>query len=144
MSRFLYAVLLLAGACQAPAPVVPAAAGNQAFDLYYQQPSIVASEAGSVQLEFTELADSRCPAGGQCFWAGEARVTLVLTEPDATPQTLRLGLNAGPRLASSLPDSLRIALRQQPYWVRLLAVAPYPSLKGSQGPRVATVRLRAQ
>ena len=143
MNRSLFVfTLLLASACKTTAPVVPATS-SEAVALTYQQP-VVASPAGNVKLEFSELADSRCPEGGQCFWAGEARVTLTLTETAAAPQQVRLGLNAGPRLASSLPDSLSIVLHQQPYWVRLLAVTPYPSLNGPKGPQVATVRLRPQ
>lgn len=144
MNRLLIPMLLLlASACKTAAPAVPAASSG-ALALVYRQPSSIDGSAGNVQVEFSDLEDSRCPTSGQCFWAGEARITLTVTEAGAALQQVRLGLSPGPKQATSLPDSLRIVLRQQPYWVRLLTVAPYPSLNGTLGPKVATVRLRPQ
>lgn len=140
--------LLLGGAlaaCKTTAPLPTATVNGQLLTLPYQQAVALPIGGASASLAFTELSDSRCPSGGQCIWAGEARVALVLTAGPTAPQTLRLGLGAGPRRADSLPDSLPLTLSQRPYWLRLLAVAPYPALAGTPpGPAVVTLRLRPQ
>ena len=137
------ATLLLVGACKATTPVAPATA-TEVLALVYKQPLALDGSAGGSQLEFSDVEDSRCPTGAQCIWAGEARVTLTLTESSTAPQQVRLGLNPGPKGPNALPDSLSVVLHRQPYWVRLLSVTPYPSLNGTPGPKVATVRLRPQ
>jgi hypothetical protein len=46
-----------------------------------RQGEIATAEDGSLSLRFLEVvADSRCPIGAQCIWAGNAEVALELTD----------------------------------------------------------------
>ncbi|MEJ7663206.1 MAG: hypothetical protein WKG07_28530 [Hymenobacter sp.] len=61
-------------------------------------------------------------------------VTFTGAGPD---QTARLGYDRSYTL-----DSVLVTLNQQAYWLRLLAVNPYPSIKNGSETRTATLRLR--
>ena len=139
------AFLVLAGsgllACQRKGSAMPAATVGPPFSVAYQQTVILPlSPTDSVRVAFTKVDDSRCPEGGQCVWAGDARVAVLLTENTAS-QTVRLGLGINKTYSDYLPDSIIIMLNHRDYWLRLLDVTPYPSTKGTSSPKMATLRL---
>jgi hypothetical protein len=85
----------------------------------------------TLSVKFTDVtADSRCPTGVQCVWAGEA--TTVFTVGGNERQTLTLGADAA---------KARVITRG--YQVTLVALKPYPSSTGpiAKGDYVATVRI---
>jgi hypothetical protein len=109
------------------------------LELTYKQPTMTAtSNLYPVRLTLTEVKDSRCPEDLQCFWAGRVEVAVVLTDADAITQTIHLGATA------QLPgtDSVEVRLNKRDYWVRLLAVTPYPSHATQNQPKMARLRLR--
>jgi hypothetical protein len=64
----------------------------------------------------TVVTDSRCPAGGECFWAGEAIVRFLIkdNEGDVTSADIRLGTN------DFLIDGYRFSF---------VDLQPYPSIE---------------
>ena len=109
---------------------------TQRFDLVYQQPATVTG----IQFTLNKVYDSRCPVGAQCIWGGYAAVTVALQE-DNDKQTANISLNFKAD-ANYQPDSALVTLNQHSYWLRLLAVNPYPALNSPPQPITATLRLR--
>ncbi|AMR28423.1 hypothetical protein A0257_15870 [Hymenobacter psoromatis] len=109
----------------------------QSFDLVYQQPTTITA-SGPVQATLTTINESRCPSDVVCITGGTVAVTVTFTGagPD---QTARLGYDR-----SYARDSVLVTLNRQAYWLRLLAVTPYPSTKNASQPRTATLQLRPQ
>ncbi len=84
----------------------------------------------TVNVQFTDVtADSRCPTGAQCVWAGEA--TMLLTVGYNQQVSLTLGADA--TRAMAIARGARITL---------VALKPYPTLNGSpvKADYVATLR----
>ena len=74
----------LAGCSSAPAgPSEIKAALGQEFTLPVGQTASITGE--DLKFKFDEVtADSRCPTGVQCIWAGEAKVQLSITSKNST------------------------------------------------------------
>ena len=72
-------------------------------------------------------ADSRCPSGAQCVWAGDAAVTFLV----GGTQTVTLHTTEG-------PSSILVAGRL----LTLVSLSPYPSVSKTiaQSDYVATIR----
>ena len=88
-------------------------------------------EGGDLRIAFDRVAeDSRCPAGVQCVWQGNARVRLVAT--DRKGERVEFDLNTG------VPPFER---RFGEYTIRLAKLAPHPSAgrKPKPGDYSATV-----
>jgi hypothetical protein len=100
----------------------------------------------NVAVTVKKIADSRCPNGAQCFWAGYVQTTIeVKTAADAA-QTVDLCLGG---CAAGKPwhyrDSTTVLINKQPYWLCLTAVNPYPSVKNnSTQAQTAALRLVPQ
>ncbi len=132
--------LLLACKKEDTATKVAAVVG-QPFDLAEQQSTTLApGSANALSVRLTQVLDSRCPIGTYCFLAGSVAVDVELTDATAAPQAARIYLSSHNALPNYSRDSVSVLLNQQKYWLRLLAVNPYPST-GSP-PKVATLRLR--
>jgi hypothetical protein len=110
---------------------------TQNFELVYHKPTTIAA-SGPVQATLTTINDSRCPSDLVCITGGTVAVTVTFTNagPD---QTARLGYDR-----SYTRDSVLVTLNRQAYWLRLLAVNPYPSTTNASQVRTATLRLRPQ
>lgn len=67
-------------------------------------------------------------------------VAIELTDATST-QTARISLNSK-GLTDYSVDSAAVVLNQQAYWLRLLAVDPYPSTTPGSRVQTATLRLR--
>lgn len=83
------------------------------------------------------LVDSRCPADVNCFWAGQAVVTLSLSK-HAETQKRRFCI-AGSVLIQS--DSTTIQFDSTQYSVVLKDVTPYPAQAINQLNRQAVIRI---
>ncbi len=80
-------------------------------------------------LKFQSLvADSRCPVGAQCIWAGEAKILLEVETITQSVSSLELTLRPG--LETETPLS--------PFQIQLLSLAPYPGKSTPQAP-IATL-----
>jgi len=75
--------------------------------------------AGNVRVVFNGVSeDSRCPAGVQCAWAGQAVVQISVYPPDGTPVGYNLVLGS-----SAINADLATAGQ---YTIRLRALDPLP------------------
>lgn len=111
----------------------------QSFDLVYQQPTTITA-SGPAQATLTAINESRCPSDVVCITGGTVAVTVTVTFSGAGPdRTARLGYDR-----SYTRDSVLVTLNSQAYWLRLLAVNPYPSTQNASLPKTATLRLRPQ
>jgi len=110
---------------------------TQSFDLVYQQSTTITA-SGPVQATLTTINESRCPSDVVCITGGTVAVTVTFTGAGPA-QTARLGYDR-----SYTRDSVLVTLNSQAYWLRLLAVNPYPSTKSASQPKTATLRLRPQ
>jgi hypothetical protein len=80
--RLLLFVLALAGCTPAKPTIVPADVPvDSAFDLTIGQ-SIRVQDPETVIRLISVPEDSRCPTSGQCIWAGNGRVRLVVASAD--------------------------------------------------------------
>lgn len=85
LSLFLGFILLPLAACSGTG--LQAKLGQE-FSLAIGQSATISSE--KMTLEFIAVtADSRCPSGAQCIWAGEAKCTIVISL-DGNAQTVTL------------------------------------------------------
>lgn len=54
-----------------------------------------------VSVKFVSLVeDSRCPEGVNCVWAGNARITVQITEPGGAGETFDMNTNLGAKGAT--------------------------------------------
>jgi hypothetical protein len=89
----------------------------------------------TLRLRFARVAaDSRCPTGVDCVWAGNAEVLVEVSAGGARGRrTLSLNTNAG--------GERPVEVKYRRYTVRLVALSPYPqsARKIRQGEYVATL-----
>lgn len=77
-------------------------------------------DGGGLRVRFTDvLEDSRCPALVECFWTGQARLT-VLVQPDGDTSTA-IEFNTNPAPGQGV-SSGRVAQ----YTVTMRSLEPYP------------------
>jgi hypothetical protein len=93
------------------------------------------SVASSATLTFAEVEDSRCPEGGQCIWAGNVIVDLVLKPANASAsevQNVKMCLGdcktLDPQSGVRETDTTLVSLNGNRYTLTLLEVSPYPNL----------------
>jgi hypothetical protein len=100
--------------CETPTGQDPALGSS--FDLRFGERSTLAGE--SLTLTFVDvLEESRCPAGVQCIWEGNARVGVKAEKPPSRPATL--ALNTSGRYDREAT--------YQGYRVQLLTLLPHPA-----------------
>ena len=111
-------LVLLATACRATTDGETAVLLNDTFTLGYGQTAVLQAE--NLRLTFDAvLEDSRCPTQVQCFWTGQARVTLIAQQGDAAPVTLEFNTNPAPgETVLSAPFGS--------YQIDLQSLDPYP------------------
>ncbi len=66
-------------------------------------------------IKFVSVEDSRCPQDVNCIWAGNAKVTIKVTNRKGVSKTFELNTNLEPR-----------AVRFDGYEIKLGDVTPYP------------------
>jgi hypothetical protein len=117
---FLTAILVVSG-CQTAhaAPLDPAqVALGEAFTLGVGQEAAITAEP--LRLKFDQvLADSRCPRRVNCFWTGEARLTVLIELEGREPASVEFNTNPA-------PGQNKQEAKTGPYTIRLPALDPYP------------------
>ncbi len=83
----------------------------------------IASAVLSVQL--VDVADSRCPVGAHCVWAGQATAQLLVSDAGAAPLTVMLGTPTPPDM--KLPSQATVGA----YKFSLTALEPHPTTQGA-------------
>lgn len=75
---------------------------------------------GGLTVRFAEvLEDSRCPAQVECFWTGQARITIVAQPGGLAPSRVEFNTNPAPRMTVT-------SARAGDYEITLQALDPYP------------------
>jgi hypothetical protein len=88
---------------------------NSDFDLAVGQSARI--DGSAVTIAFTGVTeDSRCPLGVMCIWAGNAAVSLTVTDAAGTKSQVVVNTNVSP----ATPDSVRVA----GYVLRLVGLQP--------------------
>jgi hypothetical protein len=101
-------------------------------------------------LTFAEVADSRCPEGATCVWAGNVLVDLDIKPTAATePQRVQMCLgdcnSLYPKTGFRETDSAMVSIDQVKYRLILTEVTPYPSLSGANLSKEAyTIKLKIE
>ncbi len=80
----------------------------------------------NVFITLLEIQDSRCPAGGECIWAGMIVIDATLTI-DGKDQDLQLSTNEN---VSGFPAEFSTS----EYTVKLIDAVPYPDVNNSHKP----------
>jgi len=89
---------------------------DQPFNIPVDQPAQLAE----TELEFTfqeVLEDSRCPSNVQCVEAGQARISLSVSQMGQTPTILEMNTN---------PPLKLDVVTYKDFQIRLLELNPYP------------------
>lgn len=102
--RSVPAALLLLTACVEPSTQVPL---DQDFELGLGQTVAIAGTTQTVTFEAVP-EDSRCPIDAVCVWAGNARVSLRVTQAGTDSS---IALNTGSEPRSVAVGSIRLELR---------------------------------
>lgn len=103
---------------------IKAAEFNLPFELNLNGKVILPKSNSELMIEFVQLADSRCPTGVQCVWAGNAIVSLMLSVQEAKAETtLCLGQCKDGFKTS---DTAKVSLNNTTYSVILQEVKPHP------------------
>jgi hypothetical protein len=115
------AVLALAGCGHAEAQPVHFDL-DQPFTLGGGQEATLNGE--DLRLRFTEvLEDSRCPKAVECFWTGEARVSVDVQPDGGESTTVQFNTNPAPGQSVQLVTA-------DGYTVALESLEPYPETPG--------------
>lgn len=104
---------------------VQSAEFNQPFDLELNSRVILPRDNSDLMIEFVQLNDSRCPADGQCIWAGNATVNLKFAVQANAETTASLCLGQCEKQFKE-SDTARVNLNNISYTVILQEVKPYP------------------
>jgi len=102
---------------------------GQNVDLRYGTSLVLPGDTTTVR--FTDVtADSRCPSGAQCVWAGEATVLLTV----GGTQQVSLTLGADSSKATAIVRSAQ---------VKMVGLRPYPAVNSTiaKADYVATIRV---
>lgn len=92
---------------------------GEAFSLALNQEKQAAAEA--IRIKFVAVpADSRCPSGVNCIWAGEVKVKLALRKNQQAAEEKEILLSGGSESAQ---------INWEGYTIELLEVAPYPKFQ---------------
>jgi len=114
------ALLLASVGCQSQAAQAdPTEAGvEQEFVLHGGQE--VTIRGTDLRLRFTDvLEDSRCPTEVECFWTGQARISVEAVLGQSAPTTLEFNTNPA-------PGQGRMTIDVGDYTVELRSLDPYP------------------
>ena len=112
-------------ACEKSNEELPTSDFNQILKLKKTQKIWLGSN-NQFKISVDEISDSRCPHLANCISAGNATVTLSIT--DNEDSLVKFNLNLGEK-SNFKPDSLSFNFKNKAYQVILLNVSPYPDLK---------------
>lgn len=97
---------------------------NQPFTISINQP-VLFSEKGLTLTFQKVLEDSRCPSHVQCAWAGQARISISVSQTDQAPIILEMNTN---------PPLKQDVVTYEDFQIQLLALNPYPEDIGQRIP----------
>lgn len=108
------------------------------------------TENNPATLTFAEIADSRCPEGANCVWAGNALVDLDI-KPTATTEPQRIQMCLGdcnslyPKTGFRETDTAMVSVDNTRYRLILTKIAPYPRVSGAAFTKEAyTIQLKIE
>ncbi len=115
-------VFALAGCQSHPAQADPIESGlDQEFVLHGGQAATI--RGTDLRLRFTDvLEDSRCPTQVECFWTGQARISVVAEQGQAAPTTIEFNTNPAPGQNKQV---VQVGDHSE-YTVELKSLDPYP------------------
>lgn len=120
---------------------------GKAFQLGTQQEAFVKgqSRADGLNVVVESIADSRCPEGVQCIWAGNAQVTLSLSSgSDTQPLTLCIGdCRSDDRVGFIEQDTASVTVGAQAFQVILKDVVPHTSNTTTVGQQEAVLEINS-
>lgn len=91
---------------------------NDPFTLAGGQEGLIANE--SLRLRFTDvLEDSRCPTQVECFWTGQARISVSVQPESGGSTTVEFNTNPAPGQTAKQADVGQ-------YSIELISLEPYP------------------
>ena len=97
--------------------------------------------SSGVAVRVESIQDGRCPLGVSCVWAGQAKVTIVLSK-DSDSTIVGLTLEPGAMACSPKRlDSTNVTLSGETYEVILRSVNPYPGIINQDMPKTAVVEV---
>ena len=108
------------------------------------------AENNPATLTFAEIADSRCPEGANCVWAGDALVDLEI-KPAATTEPQRIQMCLGdcrtlyPKNGFREADTTMVNVDNTRYRLILTEIVPYPRISGTAFTKEAyTIKLKIE
>lgn len=97
--------------------------------------------SSGVAVRVDSIQDSRCPMGVTCVWAGQAKVSMMLSK-DSDSTSIGLILEPGKMAGSPMrQDSTNVRLSSEMYKVILKEVNPYPNTTNQTQPKSAVVEV---
>ena len=112
-------VLVVAGCQSHAAQADPIEAGLDQ-DFLLQGGQEVTIRGADLRLQFTDvLEDSRCPTDVECFWTGQARITIEAVPGQGAPASLEFNTNPAPGQGKLTNDV-------GGYTIELKKLDPYP------------------
>ena len=93
---------------------------TQQFSLPAGKQKIVTRD--KIKIKFVSVEDSRCPQGVTCVWAGNAKVTIKVTNRKGESKTFDLNTNLEVR-----------SVKFEDYEIKLVSVEPYPKANAPTG-----------
>ncbi|MBK8900648.1 MAG: hypothetical protein IPM53_05680 [Anaerolineaceae bacterium] len=97
---------------------------DQSFTISINQPAQFAEKGLSLTFQDV-LEDSRCPSNVQCAWAGQARISIRVSQTGQAPATLEMNTN---------PPLEQDVVTYGDFQIQLLALDPYPEEIGQHIP----------
>lgn len=112
-------VLVTAGCQSREARAEPVDAPvDQPFALHGGQEATISSQDMKVRFDDV-LEDSRCPTEVECFWTGQARIAVSVTQDDGDPTTVEFNTNPA-------PGQTHTSVLVGAYTFELQSLEPYP------------------
>ena len=99
----------------------PDAGATYTLSMRVGQQIVISEEALTVT--FAEVTDSRCPTQVQCIWAGQGKVTLVVSQLGYPTESLAIGTPASPSALSNESS-------YQAFRLTLESLDPNPTIPG--------------
>ncbi|MEO6687306.1 MAG: hypothetical protein ABIN24_15145 [Dyadobacter sp.] len=125
MMRKIYYILLagiLLGACQ------KSSIDKKEEGIIHYKETVSINGVPPATLTFFDVTDSRCPEGGQCIWAGNAEVDLVLDGVTTEGKNLKHVKMCLGECSNFKQDTLDQDFAGEHYTFILKSVTPYPKV----------------
>ncbi len=113
LSSIMVLIFLLAGCSATPTAEVRASLGQE-FILPIGQTVLINGENLNIKFEAV-TADSRCPKGVTCIWAGEAKCQMQLTYNGSTSQVVYTESGGTDGFSKDLFNNYKVSFKLTPY-----------------------------